>query len=99
MAFSQFLYQLMVGIERFHVPVIAQVFKIGICHAQFLSLIDIGRSLKHVKAGCQHLCRFYAIRSVVSKAGNGPGLVMVAPEQRIPGNPLHSGLPFVQNFF
>ncbi len=75
-----------IGVNAFDIPEIRRTFERIIGHAQFLALINIGRTLHHMQAGSQHFGgNGPVLRPVVAEAGNGPRLVMIIPEEAVPG--------------
>ena len=93
-----FFLQDLIVVQTFHIPELADLRKICIGHAQFLALIYIGRAPQAVDNRGQHLCGLLPVFSFISEAGDDPGLVMIAPEHRIPGIVLcHFRLPLKKN--
>ena len=85
-------------VDTLHVPVLADVRKIRIRHAQLLALVNVGCSPETVNHRGQHLRRLFPISALVAKAGHHSRLIMVAPEHRIPGVMLcHAFLPGKQD--
>ena len=66
-------------------------------HANLFALIDVGRAAHHVDERRQHLGGLFPVVPIVAEAGYGAGLVVIAPEQRVPGAArLHAFLPLAQ---
>ena len=85
-------------IQTLHIPVLADIRIIGICHSQLFPLINIGSSPKQMDSGCKHLGGFLPVFSLLSQPGNDSRLIMVAPENSIPPVIfLHSQLPLFKN--
>ena len=75
-----------VSVDTFNVTEIFGLFKREVRHTQLFALIDIGRSLHHMQTGCQHLCGdFPVLLAVISESGDGSWLVVIIPEQAVPG--------------
>ena len=89
----------MIGIDAVQITEVRDVLKRHIRHSQFFSLINIGSSLHHMKTGSEHLRGHFPVLSVIPKAGDGAGLVVVFPEQAVPRDLLQSLLPFCENIF
>jgi len=67
---------------------------VGVGHAQFLTLVDIGGATHEVAAGGEHLGALAMKRAVVAQARHDTRLIVVAPEQRVPAAArLHALLP------
>ena len=72
--------------DAFDVAEILRAFKRIICHAQLFALLNVRRALHHMQAGSQHFGgNGPVLRPVVAEAGNGPRLVMIIPEEAVPG--------------
>ena len=50
-----------------------------------------------MKTGGKHLCRFLPIFRIISEPRNRTRLIMIFPEQTVPGNSLETFLPFRHN--
>ena len=50
-----FCCQLFVSIETFNITIICDIFHVGICHAQLLTLIYVWRTLLEMSHSCKHL--------------------------------------------
>ena len=84
----------LVVIQALHIPVLADGGIPGVGHTQLLTLEDVGGPPEQVDAGGQHLGGLLPIPLVVPEAGHGPGLVVIAPEHRVPASGgLHLQLP------
>ena len=93
-------YQVAIGVPRFDIPVISKGIKRRVGHAQLFSLIEEYRALHEIKASGQHLCRPGAVfLPLVTKFGDCPGLVMVAPKEAVPRRALQAVLPMEKDFF
>ena len=89
-----------VVIQAFYIPVLINGGKVRIGHTQFFALIDIRRTAHEVDSGGQHLGTFLPVGRIAAKATHGTGLVVIAPEQRIPAvMRLHPLLPCLEQFF
>ena len=91
--------EFLVGIDTVQVPEVGDVPERRVGHAQFFPLVDIGRALHKVEAGGQHFRGSLPVRAVVAKPGDRPGLVVVFPEQAVPGHRIQSFLPFGEDGF
>ena len=73
-----------------HIPILLNRGVAGIGHADFLSLIDIGRTLHKVGTDAEHLAHLLPAAALIARAAAAPearyraGLIMVVPKQRIP---------------
>ena len=85
-------------IDALDVAVLVQAGKAGVRHADLLALVDVGRAAQAVDDRAQHLGRGGPVFALVAKARDHARLVMVAPEDRVPGVVRgHAGLPGEQD--
>ena len=76
----------LVGVDALDVSKVCRAGEGIVGHPQLLALVDVGGPLHHVETGGQHLSRQHPVLgTVVAKTGYGPGLVVVVPEQAVPG--------------
>ena len=76
--------EFLVGIDRLHIHIISHGFKIWVDHTDFFTHVNIRRSTREVDGSCQHGCALDAELLDIDKAVEGPGLVMVVPEEGRP---------------
>src|SRR5699024_10197639 len=87
-------------IQALHILILGNICKSGVGHSQLLALVNIRSSSETVDHSSQHFCRFLPVLFHISKSGNYPWLVMVAPEYCIPGMMFsHVHLPAKEDFF
>ena len=88
----------MIGVDALQIPVLGQIEKSGVGHAQLLSLKNIGRALHQIKAQAQHFCRDITVfGQITAEFGHGSRLVVIAPEQAVPRGVSHFRLPMVKH--
>ena len=68
-----------------------------VLHTDFFPLIDIGGSLHHMQADCQHFSGFLPIFSIIAKTGYHSRLIMIVQIQTVPAHSIESGLPFTEH--
>ena len=93
-------YQFSVSIDAVQITELIDRCERNVRHAKFFSLIYIRSSLHHVNTSCQHLCRYIMIFcGIIGISGYRTWLIVILPEQTVPGNILQTFLPFGQNSF
>ena len=80
--------------KRLDVPILSDLI-VRVRHAQFLSLVDIGRSLHTVENRGQHLSRLHTVLLVIAPPRYDPRQIVIVPEEAVPAAPLQLTLPFV----
>ncbi|CAH0322719.1 hypothetical protein SRABI128_04971 [Microbacterium sp. Bi128] len=86
-----------VVVEDLDVAVIADRAERHVGHAQFFTLVDVGRAAVQVQDAGQHFGGERAVSgAVVAEAGHGAGLVVVAPVQAVPARLGQPVLPAAQ---
>ena len=89
-----------VEVGAFHVAVVVDVIEVGVGHADFFALVDVGRAAQAVQHARQHGRRGMVVSAVITKAAEGARLIMVVPEKGVPGvSRRHAGLPVADEGF
>ena len=84
----------LIHMKRLDVPILSDLI-VRVRHAQFLSLVDIGRSLHAVENRGQHLSRLHTVLLVIAPPRYDPRQIVIVPEEAVPAAPLQLTLPFV----
>ena len=88
-----------VVVAALDVAVLLDFREVRVRHAQLLTLINVRCAAHKVDSHRQHLGAFLPVGRVAAKAADRTGLVVVAPEQRIPAAVgLHPLLPGLEQF-
>ena len=88
-----------VVVAALDVAILLDFREVRVRHAQLLALINVRCAAHKVDGHRQHLGAFLPVGRVVAKAADRTGLVVVAPEQRIPAAVgLHPLLPGLEQF-
>ena len=88
-----------VVVEALDIAVLLDFREVRVRHAQLLTLINVRCAAHKVDGHRQHLGAFLPVGRVAAKAADRTGLVVVAPEQRIPAAVgLHPLLPGLEQF-
>ena len=89
-----------VEVGAFHVAVVVDVVEVGVGHADFFALVDVGRAAQAVQHARQHGRRGMVVFAVITKAAEGARLVVVVPKKGVPGvSCRHAGLPIADEGF
>ena len=89
-----------VEVGAFDVAVVGDVVEIGVGHADFFALVDVGRAAQHMQGAGEHGRGLHAVAAVVAEAAQRARLVVVVPKKRVPGVACrHPRLPVAQQRF
>ncbi|SBL41070.1 Uncharacterised protein [Klebsiella oxytoca] len=88
-----------IHVVALNVAIIGDARKVRISHANLFALINIGRALHAVQHHRQHFRRRDAVFPFITETGDDARLIVVTPEQRIPGAIVHSLLPVPEQRF
>ena len=83
--------------KRLNIAVLSDLI-VRVRHAQFLTLVDIGRSLHTMENRSQHLSGLHAVFLIIAPPRYDPRQIMIIPKEAVPAASLQFTLPFVQNF-
>src|SRR5512136_2061874 len=83
----------MIGVERLDVAIVRDGLKRDIGHADFFTLIDVGRALQHEGEGGQHLGRLDSIPAIIAEARYGTWVVVIGQVIAVPALVLQILLP------
>ncbi len=83
-------------VMAFHIAIIGNLAEVRIGHADLFTLVDVGRALHTVQHHRQHFCGRNAVFTFIAKTRHDAWLVVVTPEQRVPGLIVHALLPVAE---
>ena len=83
----------------FHIAIIGNLAEVRVGHADLFTLVDIGRALHAMQDHRQHFGRRNAVFTFIAKTRHDARLIVVTPEQRVPGLIVHALLPVTEQGF